>query len=691
MKRLMKSMVLMAAAAVALVSCAKENVNEANDGGQKFAEVSFKAEIPAYKTTKSTIDVDGLTFNTRWADGDQMGLMGEYGDDETAYNLCGTYSKGSFTAKFPEYTGMWYYYGYYPYQKVENAEHCVDIPFGAERVQNGNDFNSAYDIMCAEYVGVENAEQGKTDSGEDITFKMVRQTALLYFHFTTDGLDEPLTKATLTAEGDPIASDKYSMYYYGNNLNSDSYGTAWTTGDSPSITLTFTNAPSSKDFKLWFNILPCVEGLRENGIKNLKLVVETEDKTLTLKADAEEMYLPGDISKVEFTNVPASNWKDKTTPTPPATKVYYEKVTTAPTDWSGDYLIVYETGSVAFDGSLEKLDATNNGKVVTITNNQIEATEETDAISFVIDAVDGGYTIQSTSGKYIDGDSDKSKNGLSENASTKFVNTISLNQITGSRGQTLKYNKASNQSRFRYYKSGQEAIALYKRSENIDRPTVPSLTLSDGAATVAADAVTTSFDVTSNLDWTVSTDAEWVTDWTKSGSNNGTVTIKFGSNTTDAARTAEFTVKSADNTISKTFTLTQKAAGAAEPTTETYTFSSFTSATDVTFNSTNFTIKMSKNTGSASPTWNSKSSEARLYTKGSMTITSSKKIVKIEYNYVINKTPTIDSVTGQTNSGIWNAESKTWSDTKGDTEITLSTSGSSGNLGFKSITVTFAE
>ena len=38
----------------------------------------------------------------------------------------------------------------------------------------------------------------------------------------------------------------------------------------------------------------------------------------------------------------------------------WEKVTTAPETWEGDYLIVYEKGSVAFDGSLTKLDAANN-------------------------------------------------------------------------------------------------------------------------------------------------------------------------------------------------------------------------------------------------------------------------------------------------------------------------------------------
>lgn len=767
-------MVFMAAAAMTLASCAKEGISEQNKGGQKFAEVSFKAEIPSYQTTKSTIDVDGLTFNTRWADGDRMGLMCEYGTDETneVYNLCGTYSKGVFSAKFPVCIGMWFYYGYYPYQESNKADHSVDIPFGAERVQNGNEFNSAYDIMCAEPVCVDEAEQGKTDLGEDITFKMVRQTALLYFHFTTDGLDEPLTNATLTVEGDPIAADKYTMYYYGKNLDSDSHGTSWTSGTSQSISLAFTNAPSSKDFKLWFNVLPYEEGTRENGIKDMKLVVETETKTLTLNATAEEMYLPGAVSKVEFTNVPASQWKDKTTPTPPpATKVFYEKVTTAPTDWSGDYLIVYEDGSVAFDGSLTTLDAPNNGKAVTISaDKKIESTDETDAISFFIEAVEGGYSIQSASGIYIDGNYDDKgavTNGIKESATNKAVNTISLTgEIKGSKNQSLKYNKNVDQKRFRYYTNGQQAIALYKRSKNIDnRPSLivttpqslsltaqggtteaftvttnqeswdavsdnkdfivnktengftvsasvnpslsdrkatitvsagsaklqtfsiiqsaatfkfyqvgseevvlkadkgdtkqitivsdhdweaevpagakfsvepssfvyadgtaassgtakrqavvfkaletnaseegtltlgkvtftnkvnndklyvtvkqetsyipPVITLSPESLNVAAAATSASFDVQSNVEWTVSTDATWITEYDQNGKENGKVTIIFSANSESTARTAEFTVASADGKLTKKFTLTQKAAGAAIENTVTYDF-----------------------------------------------------------------------------------------------------------------------
>lgn len=588
-------MVLAAAAVAALVGCAKETVSEQASSSGKLVDVKFTAEIPAYQTTKSTVDVNGLTFNTRWADGDKMGIRYQHlAEDSEAdgYNLSASYSNGVFSTKLPEYKGIWYYNAYYPYQAAddENA-HYVNIPFGAERIQNGNDINSAYDIMCAKYMEFDDAEQGKTDGGKDISFDMVRQTALLYFHLTSQDIDEPLTKATLSVEGDPIAAEAYSMYYSGNNLDKNTYGTAWTTGDSQSITLTFTNAPSSKDFKLWFNILPTVEGLRGNGVKNMKLVVETESKTLTLTAPAEELYFPGYISKVEILDVASTNWKDKETP---VTTPVYEKVTSALTDWSGDYLIVYEDASsknpspVVFDGSLTELDKEGNTKSVVISDNKIEATTEMDAVSFTIAVIDGGYSIQSTSGSYI-GWETKDKNGLKK-SSTASVNTISYESSTvtikGVYG-SLKYNAASNQNRFRYYTSGQKAIALYKRSEAI--PVAPFITLTPESGSVAADATSASFAVKSNVDWTVSTDAGWVTLGTTSGSNDGTVTISFTANEGSEDRTATIIVKSEEGKVSQSFVLTQKKAGAMKEQTAEFNFAKATKgASEITINQVTF-------------------------------------------------------------------------------------------------------
>ena len=151
----------------------------------------------------------------------------------------------------------------------------------------------------------------------------------------------------------------------------------------------------------------------------------------------------------------------------------YQKVTSALDDWSGEYLIVNETNGKAFNGNLATLDANNNVIDVTISDNVIEASDETNSAKFTIAPYSTGYSIQSNSGKYI-GETTYD-NDLDESTDTKYVNTISFSngtvsiKGTGNSSGTyvaLKYNSSAN--RFRYYKSGQSDIALYKKGSGVN-------------------------------------------------------------------------------------------------------------------------------------------------------------------------------------------------------------------------------
>ncbi len=147
--------------------------------------------------------------------------------------------------------------------------------------------------------------------------------------------------------------------------------------------------------------------------------------------------------------------------------VYYQKVTSAPSDWSGTYLIVCEDANVAFDGSLSTLDAVENNINVTISGNKIAATSATVAAEFTIAKSGTGYSIKSASGSYIGRNSNS--NGLNA-GSTAIENAISLNSgnaiIASTAGPTLQFNNAANQQRFRYYKSdNQKPVQLYIKVE----------------------------------------------------------------------------------------------------------------------------------------------------------------------------------------------------------------------------------
>jgi len=159
----------------------------------------------------------------------------------------------------------------------------------------------------------------------------------------------------------------------------------------------------------------------------------------------------------------------------------YVKVTSAPEDWSGEYLIVYEDGKKAFNGGLTTLDATSNNISVTISDDKIESNSTTDAATFTIAKSGNGYTICSASGYYIGQTGDA--NGLNSSKSTAYANTISLSggvDIVSSGGAHLRYNASSDQERFRYYKSSsynaQKAIQLYKKTAT-SAAVVPTYTI----------------------------------------------------------------------------------------------------------------------------------------------------------------------------------------------------------------------
>lgn len=145
---------------------------------------------------------------------------------------------------------------------------------------------------------------------------------------------------------------------------------------------------------------------------------------------------------------------------------YFVKVTETPTDWSGTYLIVYEAGeagNVAFNGSLTTLDDISNSVCVTISNNKIEATDALMKSVFVIDGKAG--SLKSASGYYV-GYTGK-RNGMNTDQTTVYKNVFEFDAKTKvitikSSNSYLKYNSSSDQTRFRYYKSGQKDIQLYK-------------------------------------------------------------------------------------------------------------------------------------------------------------------------------------------------------------------------------------
>ena len=217
-----------------------------------------------------------------------------------------------------------------------------------------------------------------------------------------------------------------------------------------------------------------------NGTISASPTSAAEGATVTLTATPDAGYQFGNwnvkdasnnsiaVNNNQFT-MPASNVTvDATFTEIQSGSGEYVKVTSASDLTSGQYLIVYEDGNVAFDGGLTTLDAVSNTIGVTINSNTIPISATTTAAEFTIDTSAG--TIKSASGYYIGNTSNT--NALTA-SSTALTNSLTYNDgdidIVSSGGAYLRYNSASNQLRFRYFKSssytGQKAIQLYKRVE----------------------------------------------------------------------------------------------------------------------------------------------------------------------------------------------------------------------------------
>ena len=277
MRKLMRTFALMAVAALGLSACTGEKLvpDNGNVDGE-FVTVHFGAEAAIEGATKAKLTTeDEKTFKSAWENGDVLSV--EYISPETADNkiITATWNGTSFEAKdLPNETGAWDYTACYP--KPDEKDNHID--FGANRTQNGNAYNGIYDVMIGNK-STKNSAAGKDDDGSNVVFNMERKTGIVYFHLTSS-LEEKVVSAKLSVEGGNIASS--------NALLEPSSFTPKT--DLKEITITFTEAPTAKDIRLWFNVLP-------TSYTSMSLVVETTGHTLTLTNNVSGEFVAGKLYK----------------------------------------------------------------------------------------------------------------------------------------------------------------------------------------------------------------------------------------------------------------------------------------------------------------------------------------------------------------------------------------------------------
>ena len=544
MKRICKTFMLVAASALAFSACQKEIENPQEEVKQKTT-IHFSAQVKDAETKATLIPEDGdARFVAAWEKDDAMDVWASSGSDYLESGRA-TWNGTDFDLNLEEsdIVGQWEYLGYYPSES--------SISFGSARTQKGNAYNSLFDVMSGT-VSYQEAAFGKDKNNKNVVIPMNRLSTILYFHLTSD-LDEAITSATLTVEGGNIAAATAKVSGGALVAEKDATNT---------ITLTFAEgtAPSAKEFQLWFNCLPVTA-------TGLELTVTTATKTATLKNTKGKTYAAGKLNKIVKNGL---KWEEK-----PAE--VYTKVTSDDALVDGRYLIVYEEGSVAMNGAL---DAVSNTIGVKMLNGTIAVSDETLGAEFTFVAAAGSF--MDAKGNYIGISSDS--NGM-DIKSEALKNTVSIDEdgnadVKSSGGAYLRFNAASNQNRFRYYKSssytGQKAIQLY--AITVVDPTKPSL------ATTPANGETIEWDndesgaekaqtITVKLNeaakgYTISP-SESTADWSITDNEDGTITVyPLAANTSETEdKTLDVTITHKDNaSLKSVITLKQTHKGGVKKT-----------------------------------------------------------------------------------------------------------------------------
>ena len=282
MKHYIKLFFAAAVAALGLASCAKE-VAPVETPKDNLVTVHFGATAGIEGATKATLtpNEQETLFTSAWENGDELSV--KYSNDNGTAGTKGTvsasWSTDHFETTMPEYTGMWDYNVVYP---APNTESKVD--FGSTRTQKGNAYNSKYDLMKGGAIEV-NADAGKTADGKNIVFEMTRQTAIAYFHLTST-LDEEVVSAKLSVTDGNIASSLVMLLDHTDGFD-------LSTNDLSEITITFEEgtAPKASDFQLWFNVLPTT-------YTSMSLEVKTANHTLTLNKNKGGNFAAGKLYKI---------------------------------------------------------------------------------------------------------------------------------------------------------------------------------------------------------------------------------------------------------------------------------------------------------------------------------------------------------------------------------------------------------
>ena len=526
---------LMAIAAFA-TACQVEDLNEANQGQQNGELFTIEAAITP--STKTSLTVGPDSYKVDWDADDALSVVAKYSDGSYSGN---EFTKGegntfSGTVTNPgDITELNVFYPYNSHYTTIDSEGYGNsyITFGssAKGVQSQTGINNT-DHIDAPLYGY------TTVTGGTATVTMSHASTLFEVIVTNSSdIDIKITNITLTNSED---KDMVGTFFI--NPKDGSLKSSGDTYTSPTASLNINNGTLTTGQTGKFYITSAPFELAVNSSITVTVTANGQETEIIKTVSKATSFVAGTVNHLNVTIKEAQEIQ--------------------PIE-EGQYLIAaYNNGAWAV------MTPENGGgyflPIVTEVSVPIEEVAYSDFYSvsginnydWTIEATEDGYSIRNSQG-YIAISDDNVDYSQTSTSISILKNADGTYNIAGI-GATnyLKYNTTSGQERFKPYSSNKFPVVVL--IPWVDDPDYKYCDVTPEIINVSADAGETSFNISSNTTWTISSSNPAYELSQSEGEGNAEITITYPANTTEDNINVIFTISS--TVEPKTVTLNQQSA-----------------------------------------------------------------------------------------------------------------------------------
>lgn len=549
---------VIAATTLSFAACQKEVSSPAIE--DELVSLNFTSANPTTKTVADAVNKTILwekgdkisiayTVNDNWqnATGDATtnkpakiyvseGL--DTGGETAVFNISGSFNSTA--------TGVHQFYSVYPSSCVKSTDikYAPSVTMTIPGVQTPaeNSFDAAADLMIGKATKTYNS---LSDAKKD-EIPLLWQRIVSHADITLKGLqglteNEVITTIVLTADADAkLVGDRWIDIQNGNILGPK------TITDANVLTINGTNLKvNSNNVEFWAAVMPAT-------VKSLNIAVETNKATYTRNIESCNIEFKQNARKglnVDMSSVERVE-KSAGLALPFVDDFSWSTTAKNETDFSNDikeksnnkYTEAYKLHTPKSDGEIRIGVREKPGYISTCA---LDLSKD-----FYVEVEAKAYNVDDNA--HISISVDNGTPLTATDALTSDYETYCFNLSAATASSSIKISTDTKRAVITSIKIA-EGKSTYVPA--------PKLTISPEFVKVASDATNTTFAVTSNTKWTVSTTSDWATVATTSGENNGEVKITFSENSTDTERTADIVVTTEDDSITKTFKLTQNGVG----------------------------------------------------------------------------------------------------------------------------------